>query len=237
MRILLLSDIHANFPALEAIGQRHEQGFETILNCGDSTVYATFPNQTLAWLRKQKALSILGNTDTKVVKLLRGKNFKKPRKAEKRIMYTWTAEHLDTKGKADLQSFPEVREFELGGFRMGMYHGSPNNPNEQLFNDSPGSRFQELARKTDREIICIGHSHTPFHKKINSVHFINPGSVGRMFDSDPRASYAILDIDAGTLKVKHHRIAYPIERSAKGISDEMLPPLYADMFRLGKKLN
>ena len=96
MRILLISDIHANFVALEAIAKRFRpQSFDLILNGGDTLVYGPFPNQTIDWLRSNRALSILGNTDRHIITLLKGGSFKKPRKAEKRIMYGWTAAELN----------------------------------------------------------------------------------------------------------------------------------------------
>jgi hypothetical protein len=64
---------------------------EQIFNCGDTLVYAPFPNETIDWLRRRAVFSIRGNTDDKVIKLLKGKSFRKPSKPEKRIMYTSTA--------------------------------------------------------------------------------------------------------------------------------------------------
>ena len=238
MKILLLSDIHANFPALASVDSLEKQHHhDQIIHCGDATVYATFPNQTLAWLRKHEALNILGNTDLKVLKLLKGKNFKKPKKAEKRIMYTWTAGELSKKNQRYLRSLPTFLEFSTAGKKIGMYHGSPENPNEQLFASTPRQRFQEIGRKTDRDIIICGHSHTPFHKKIDGIHFINPGSVGRMFDGDPRASYATLEIKDSQVRVNHHRLGYDIEKTVQGIKEALLPPIYVEMYRQGRKLN
>ncbi|MGB3223768.1 MAG: metallophosphoesterase family protein, partial [Desulforhopalus sp.] len=79
IRLLLISDIHGNYPALQAIDrQLNAANFDYIINSGDCLVYAPFPNETLDWLSKHKAISILGNTDQKVIKLLLGKSFKKP---------------------------------------------------------------------------------------------------------------------------------------------------------------
>ncbi len=238
MKILLLSDIHANFPALASIYSAEKtHSHDMIIHCGDSTVYATFPGATLNWLKKHKAVNILGNTDIKVLKLLRGSGFKKPKKAEKRIMYTWTAAHLAAAEIDYLASLPLYHEFTAAGRKIGVYHGSPANPNEQLFASTPSQRFEEIGRKSDRDIILCGHSHTPFHKKIRGVHFINPGSVGRMFDGDPRASYAVLEIDEQRIRVRHFRRGYDIEETVRGITEALLPPIYGEMYRLGRKLN
>ena len=86
-RILLVADIHGNYPAIKAISE--ELGistFDYLLNCGDSLVYAPFANETLRWLLQYKGISILGNTDRKVIDLLHGRPMIKPKKEEKRIM-------------------------------------------------------------------------------------------------------------------------------------------------------
>lgn len=238
MKILLISDIHANFPALEAVDRRVRAGtFDLIINGGDSTVYATFPNETLDWLRAHKAVSILGNTDIKVLKLLAGRTFKKPGNAEKRIMYTWTAEQLTQENGKFLAGISNRLELDIEGYTLGIFHGSPANDTEHLFSDTSASRFQELTGKTGNNIIITGHSHSPFHKKINSVHFINPGSVGRMFDNNPDAAYAVLELQGRKVKVSLCRCPYDIDRVARGLRDNLLPPIYEEMFRRGRKLN
>jgi diadenosine tetraphosphatase ApaH/serine/threonine PP2A family protein phosphatase len=83
----------------------------------------------------------------------------------------------------------------------------------------------------------MGHSHVPYYKIVDGVHFINPGSVGRMFDGDPRASFAVLNISAGNIAVEHFRIPYPVEAVVKDLKKHRLPDIYAKMFRTGKKLN
>ena len=238
MKLLLLSDIHGNFPALQAAAQHaHAEDCDLIVNAGDSTVYAPFCNQTLDWLRRHKVLSILGNTDIKVKKLLGGKRFKKPSKPEKRIMYTTTAESLSRKNRQHLLKLKKKAFFSVKGFHFGLFHGSPEDPDEFLFDCTPDARFQELARATDYDIIITGHSHTPYHKHINGVHFINPGSIGRMFDGNPDASYAILHLQKNTIRLKHYRCSYAIEKVIRELAEKKLPDIYAEMYRSGRKLN
>jgi len=242
MHILLISDIHANFPALAAIASHFRaHSFDAILNTGDSLVYGPFPNETLGWLQKQQTFSILGNTDRKVLKLLAGKSFKKPSKPEKRIMYTWTAEVLEVQHANYLRSTPNSLNIELEpkkAFpRIGLFHGSPADNDEFLFPDTPIEHLCELAKLTAAEIIITGHSHTPYHRLAGKTHFINPGSVGRMFDGDPRASCAVLSVTGHDIRVDHHRIPYPIDQVVAGLKNNNLPEIYEEMFKLGKKLN
>jgi putative phosphoesterase len=241
MRILLLADIHGNMPALLAIERYFAEhggiGFDTICNCGDSTVYAPFPNETLQWLRDRQAFSILGNTDHKALTLLSGKNFKKPHDEEKRVMYRSTVEALTKESQRYLLSLPDSRELNLQGITIGLFHGSPEHPRELLFAWTPDSRFQELSALTDCQIVVTGHSHSPYYKYIGGTHFINPGSAGRMFDGNPQASCALLTITGTGVQVQLHRISYPVEEVVDALRRHNLPEIYAAMFRQGRKLN
>jgi predicted phosphodiesterase len=245
LNILLLSDIHGNFPALAAIEQFFaDEHFDLILNGGDSVVYAPFPSETLRWLRQHQAISILGNTDKKVIRLLQGKPLNKPRNIDKRIMYTSTAGQLDEEGRNDLFAMPAYLDLQLAvgdsgpvGRTVGLHHGSPAEPHEFLFADTPNERFAELAAASRSEIIVTGHSHTPYHKLIAGIHFINPGSAGRMFDGDPRVSCAVLRLSADAVEVEHFRIAYDIETVIRALAGCRLPEIYARMYREGRKLN
>ncbi len=249
IRILLISDIHGNYPALKAIDQQlNTSGFDYIINSGDSLVYAPFPNKTVSWLREHRAISILGNTDQKVIKLLSGKMMKKPGNPEKRIMYTSTAEALDDAGRSYLRSLATTTKLKLKlrqsgktaqkrQVKLGIFHGSPADHDEFLFADTPDSRFFELAGLTNCQIVVTGHSHSPYHKMLANVHFINPGSVGRMFDGNPSASCATLEVTDETITVQHFRITYAIDEVVMKIREENLPEIYVAMYQQGKKLN
>ncbi len=247
MNILLLSDIHANFPALQAVANTlSPQSFDIIINCGDTVVYGPFPNKTIEWLQTYNVLSILGNTDKKIVKLLQGKSFSKPSKYEKRIMYTWTAEHLSQRSAKYLCSLKKQRKISVAleladetiKKKIGLFHGSPDDPNEFLFDTTPCTRFESLAQKYPKlSFIVCGHSHTPFHKKVGNTHFINPGSVGRMFDGNPATSCCTLKITTIGVTVTHYRIPYNIELTISELRNNKLPEIYCKMYRLGKKLN
>ena len=247
LRILLISDIHGNYPALQAIDrQLNATSFDYIVNSGDCLVYAPFPNETLNWLQQHQTFSILGNTDRKVIKLLLGKPFNKPKNPEKRIMYSSTTEELTDTSRSYILSLEKCRKLKLQApgnsghdqtIKLGIFHGSPADPDEFLFAETPDARFHELASQTNCHIVITGHSHSPYHKKLSNIHFINPGSTGRMFDSDPRACCATLKITEDTISVQHYRIAYDIDRVITKIRENKLPEIYATMFLTGKKLN
>jgi putative phosphoesterase len=238
-KLLVLGDIHANYPALKAIENhvKHYQ-FDGIINTGDITVYNTFPNETIEWLRRRKeSVSILGNTDRRILKILKGGKLSKPGKEEKRVMYFWTCENLLPENIKYLKLLPKKADLTIGNIRIGVFHGTLDNEDETLFPDSPANRFCELAKGSPYKIQIMGHSHVPYYKTINKIHFINPGSAGRMFDGDPRASFAIIKIFGNKINVEHLRIPYPVKEVVKGLKKNFLPDIYKKMFRTGRKLN
>lgn len=200
-------------------------------------MYAPFPNETLHWLQKNNVHSIVGNTDRKVRKLLRGEDFKKPRKEEKRIMYTWTAEQLDLTAKKYILGLKKTKYISVEDKTIGLFHGSPDDPDEFLFPNMPQNRFATLAGSCPCDIILTGHSHTPFHKQISNTHFINPGSIGRMFDSNPAASCATLTIEDNQINPKFYRILWPVDVTVAELKKQKLPEIYQTMFLVGRKLN
>lgn len=246
MRILLISDIHANFVALEAVAARFPpQSFDLIINGGDTLVYGPFPNQTIDWLRSHKALSILGNTDQHVITLLDGKTFKKPRKAEKRIMYGWTAAALSKENIDWLRRQPVSREIALAESpqpgpqepMLAMHHGSPADPDEFLFSATPSCRFEQLAQLVSAPIVTIGHSHQQFHLETDGVTFINPGSTGRMFDGKISGGCAVITMEKRCFSVELHRVPFSAAAVAAEFSRQKLPGIYSEMVLRGRKLN
>ncbi len=238
-KILVLGDIHANFPALKAIENYvREDRFDGIINTGDFTVYSTYPNETILWFRKRKkSICILGNTDRRVLRILKGKKLKRPKKEEKRVMYFWTSENLLPENVRYLKSLPTQTDLTIGNIHIGVFHGTCDDKDETLVPTASESRFRKLAKGSPFQIHIMGHSHTPYYRKINGIHFINPGSVGRMFDGDPRTAFAILKLSSGEIAVEHFRIPYPVEAVIKGLKENRLPDIYAKMYRVGRKLN
>mgnify|MGYP001824000175 CR=1 FL=1 len=238
-KLLLLGDIHANYPALKAIQKYIKPDrFDRIINTGDFTVYSTFPNETIQWFReRKKTICLLGNTDRRILRILKGQQLKKPRKKDKRIMYFWTSENLLPENIRHLKSLPKQTDFTVGPIRIGVFHGTCDDTDEELFSDAPEDRFHKLAKNSPYKIHIMGHSHVPYHKVVDGVHFINPGSVGRMFDGDPRTSFAILKISSGKIGVEHFRIPYPVKEVVKSLKKHRLPDIYTKMFLIGKKLN
>jgi putative phosphoesterase len=238
-RVLLMSDIHANYPALKAIEEFvRPHRFHRIVHAGDCTVYGTFPNETIRWFREREhAVCIAGNTDRRVLDLLAGKELKKPRKEEKRVMYFWTGGHLLPENADFLKSLPEQADLAIGDVRINVIHGDFDDEEESSYPGAPEGWLRKLAKDSSHQVHVLGHTHAPYHKIIDGVHFINPGSVGRPFDGDPRASFAILTVSSREIAVEHFRIRYPVKQVITDLDKNGLPDIYAEMYRTGRKLN
>ena len=115
IRILLISDIHGNYPALQAIDRQLDaSSFDYIVNSGDSLVYAPFPNETISWLQRASGhLHSRQHRSKKYIKFLSGKKVKKPGNPEKRIMYTATAEALNDASRRYLCSLTTTAKLKL----------------------------------------------------------------------------------------------------------------------------
>jgi diadenosine tetraphosphatase ApaH/serine/threonine PP2A family protein phosphatase len=82
-------------------------------------------------------------------------------------------------------------------------------------------------------VLCFGHTHKPWHRAVDGVHFVNAGSVGRPKDGDPRAGYVLLEVGEGEARVEFVRVDYDVERAARAVIDAGLPADFADFLRTG----
>ncbi len=236
MKITLLADIHGNLPALEAV-LRHAEGqmaSETILNLGDSVGYGPNPNEVVRWTQSAHVINILGNYDQKVLsKKHRKEGWSWVKNPDKRAMFAWTYQALSKKSRKILKKMPIQRELTLEGHHILMTHGSPSSINEHLLPDTPTTRLKELAAMTKAKVILCGHSHQAFVRRVEDVQFINPGTVGRPDDGDPRASYATLDFSDGEVKVEFHRVPYDVTAAIRSMCQTGLPEIFTQVLQQG----
>jgi len=238
-RIALISDIHGNLPALEAVlGDAARHDHDEIWNLGDMLGYAPFPNEVLRTLREVHAVNLIGNYDLKVLDFKRQQaKWKHKKSPAKYVGFQWNDAELLDDGRAFLTSLPEQVRRPINGIEALLVHGSPASIDELLNSDTPVPRFEELAEMARADLVVCGHSHEPFVRRVGKTSFINPGSVGRPEGGDGRASYALVAFSDGALKVGHRRVAYDIERVVRAVHAAGLPKDYVDVFRQAKSLD
>jgi hypothetical protein len=237
MKLAILSDIHGNRHALEAV-LKHARGqgaAQLILNLGDSTGYGPDPEGVVRWIRGANFRNILGDYDNKVVsKKHRREAWKAVKTSDKRAMFAWTYEALSKRSRKFLKALPEQISLQLEGLQLVLSHASPASRHEHLGLDTPETRLQALAQGSKADIILCGHSHQAFVRRAAGTLFINPGSVGRPDDGDPRASYAVLELQEDRATAQLFRVPYNITGAVQAMRRTGLPLIFSEVLRQGK---
>jgi len=236
MIIACIGDVHGNLPALEAVlSHAQDHGALAIWNIGDFVGYGPFPDEVVQRLRDEGALSIRGNYDRKTLQVLeKQKKWLKTKSPEKLLAFQWAYEHLSPQSREYLAALPEQIRLFMKGWNVLLVHGSPADPDEHLSPSTPESRFNDLNKVAQADLVICGHSHRSFLRQVGSTWYINTGAVGRPDDGDPRAEYALLRLEPGSRQVAHYRVEYDVDRVVMEIRRCQLPETFAQMFSLGR---
>ena len=250
MRYALISDIHANLPALESVlaDLARRPDVDATYHIGDLVGYAPWPNETVALLRSHHIAGVAGNYDSTVATDYKhcGCRYEDPRQEElSHLSYDWTRRHVSPETKRQLGDLPFRIDLKpLGGHATGptviLVHGTPTLNTLYWEQDRPDSFCSKMAEHADAktgDVICFGHTHKPWHRVVDGIHFVNTGSVGRPKDGDWRAGYVLLDIGAGQPSVEFVRVEYDIDHTARAILDSDLPHEFADYLRSGGQVS
>ena len=238
MKIALLADAHGNLPALEAVlADADAHDCESVWFLGDFVGYGPFPEQTVTALQETCDACILGNYDRKVLTFPRKRHKWSRRKEPAKFRaFEFASDELSERSRAFLEALNETRRLEIAGLRVLLVHGSPASDSEHLDVTTPRERLRELAEQAEVDLICCGHSHQQFDQTVDGVRFVNPGAVGRPEGGDPRACYAVLEIERGSLTAHLRRLDYDVQRTLLALRAHDLPAEFEDMFRLGRSL-
>lgn len=219
MRILLLADIHANWPALSAVVTAEE--FDACLFVGDVVDYATDPAPCIDWLREHSAHCVRGNHDHSVaqrVTVRPGGTFRKMAAA----MRPHHFDALNDDHLTWLARMPVTEHVVLGDHSFLLVHATPRDPMDEYIAHVE-DQWQARLQHVDVDFVCVGHTHIPMELRLSNTTVINPGSVGQPRDGDNRAAYAIIEDGV----VSFHRIDYDIDQTiahmvASGIEDDVV---------------
>ncbi len=239
MKVALIGDVHGNLPALEAVlADADARGCEALWNIGDFVGYGPFPDECVRLLAERADVSIVGNYDQKALKFPRKrKKWRKSKRREKWEAFQFAYERLSERSRKFLAGLPEQVRLEAAGHRVLLCHGSPADPSEHLWPETPEARLRELAALADADLVVCGHSHQAFVRAVGGVTFVNTGTVGRPDDGDPRACYAVAELRPGRLRVVHQRVAYDVARAAAAVRAAGLPEAFARMLVEGRSLD
>ncbi len=231
MRIGIISDIHGNIAALDAVlHDLRSRALDAVYCLGDLVGYAAHPNEVAERIRTEGIPTIMGNYDDGVgfERDECGCAYANP--ADRALgdqSLAWTKATVTPDNKAFLRTLVSEIRFEADGRRVLLVHGSPRRINEYLFEDRPMSSFQRLAAASHADIIVFGHTHKPYTKRVNDVLFVNAGSVGKPKDGDWRACYIVLDPSDTAAPVEFIRVPYDVASEAAAIRASDLPDRFA----------
>jgi diadenosine tetraphosphatase ApaH/serine/threonine PP2A family protein phosphatase len=246
VRYLILSDIHANIDALDAVLRAADGTWDRALVLGDMVGYGAEPNAVIDRMRAlDVAAAIRGNHDKAACGLDDGSNFNQIA----RYAAAWTGETLTPENREYLRSLPSgpIVLDEL----FEICHGSPADEDQYIFD---GSDAQHALDALDRPLCLFGHTHLPviFYRngavfdgvvpdgdpdtevrlQPGAQYLVNPGAVGQPRDGDPRAAFAVLDSDGRALLLR--RVQYPVQTAQKRILAAGLPASLANRLGIGR---
>jgi predicted phosphodiesterase len=239
LKYALISDVHSNLPALEALLAHidEQEDVDATYHLGDLVGYAHWPNETVALIQELGILGIAGNYDSTVATDYKhcGCKADSPRGEElSHLSYEWTRAHVSPETKRALAALPFRMDLRPMGRHKArpqiiLVHGTPTLNTLYWTEGRPDSFCMKMgnsagARKGD--LIAFGHTHKPWH-------FLNTGSVGKPKDGDWRAGYVIVEAEAEVKSVEFVRVEYDLERAVEGILGSDLPNKFADQLRTG----
>lgn len=217
MKILLLADIHSNWPALQAI----DETFDVCLFLGDAVDYAADPVPVIEWLQENATYSVRGNHDHSVaqrVALTPGGMFR-------RIAAGLRPHHFGVLNDTHLTwlaQLPVTQHLTIGDHSFLLVHASPRDPMDEYVDDRVEA-WESRLQHVDVDFVCVGHTHLPMCLELSGTKVINPGSVGQPRDGDWRASYAVIEDG----EVSFHRVEYDLDATIEhmkkcGIDDQVI---------------
>ncbi len=247
MKYALISDIHANVPALDAVIADIERvGVDAIYHIGDLVGYGPWPNETVARLIERSIPGVVGNYDSTVAAGYKhcGCRYEDPRQeALSHESFAWTLTHTSRATKRFLGGLPfriDIRPFggHTAGPAIALVHGNQTLNTVYVTEDRSDDFLDAMASALgvrSGDVVAFGHTHKPWERSVNGVRFVNTGSVGRPKDGDWRAGYVLLDVTAHEASVGFRRVEYDVERTADAILTSALPDEFAYYLRSGGK--
>jgi predicted phosphodiesterase len=245
--IALLSDIHGNLDALEAVltHLRDSAPHAARYHLGDLVGYSAEPDAVVARLEAEGIAGVAGNYDSTVAhgyKHCGCRSENAQQEALAHESFAWTLAHTSAATKARLAALPfrlDIRPLggHVAGPRVVLLHAHSTSNLIYVTADRPDDflrKMGEAVGATAGDLVAFGHTHKPWHRVVDGVHYVNTGSVGRPKDGDARAGYVLVEVrDDAALDVQIVRVPYDVERAAQKVLAAGLPSEFAAFLRSG----
>ena len=218
MLVGLLSDLHGNEPALSAVLDDMPP-VDALACAGDVVGYNPWPGACVDAMRERDVPTVRGNHDRAVVT---DTSFAFNSMAGAGVRYA--REQLTDDQLAWLETLP-TEHTVLDG-RVKLVHGHPEDPDRYTY---PGMFSERLLG--DEDVLVMGHTHVQHHEVFDGQVALNPGSVGQPRDGNPKAAYAVLDLEE--LTVEERRVAYDVDRVVEAVREAGLPDRIGNRLKMG----
>jgi predicted phosphodiesterase len=241
VRIAVLSDIHGNLPALAAVRKAVDASRpDYVAICGDLVFNGPDPAGSLALvqeLERAGAFVTLGNTDLAVADgdfTAAFPWFSDGAPDAYLAAAEWARDQIGDEGVDYLRRLPSERRLRVGddgsphGDLVLFCHASPGSLTESLSVDLDAVVTIDRISRTDAKVIVCGHTHLPEVREVGWRTIVNGGSAGYVFDGDPSASWALIEIDEGVIKAEIRRTEYDVMAASDAVSARGLP---GDVYR------
>lgn len=236
IKIAIISDIHSNITALDAVLFDIENyGCKNILCCGDLVGYGPSPNEVIERIRELGIPTVMGNYDEAVGFLLPacGCHINNPKQKElSNNSLNWSIANTTQENRAFLRNLPESMECIYGSKSLLLNHATFESISEYVY-EKDEERIAGILSEINHDIYIYGHTHYPFIKAIRNKMIINAGSVGRPKNLDNRATYILLEIEDLSIHGTIRKVLYDIEKVASAIEQSGLDSYFADFIRNG----
>jgi putative phosphoesterase len=235
MRIAVISDVHANLPALRAVLEDVAAiGADAVYCTGDVVGRGPHPNEVVDELRRLEIPTVQGNWDEAIGmdREQTGAAWSSPEvEAAGDRSLRWSIEALTDENRSWLRQLPATLRVTLEGRSAYFFHGSPIRETEYLWADRPSRVFARIASDEADDLFCFGHTHEAWHRVVGQAHFVAAGSVGCGTEGDARARYAVVYIGEPGLAIGFRAVDYDHDgvvrdMAARGLSLDLLrePP-------------
>jgi putative phosphoesterase len=238
VRMVFISDIHANFPALcRSLEWAKRHRADRIVCAGDVVGHGPHPTEVIRLLIEQQVSAIVGNVDRKVLELLESpKKLQKRLKKKSQAPAAWAALSLGDEERAWLAGRPSELRFAAEGVDVQVVHGSPLSDTDYVFPSITAAALLAKLGESRPGLLVCGHSHIPFTRRIAGVRVVNCGSVGRPVDGDPSGALAVCDFPGdGQAVCRIVRFGFPIEPLVADLVSRGARGASPDEYRTGTK--
>jgi putative phosphoesterase len=212
MRLAVMSDVHGNLPALEAVLEDLQPyAVDGIVVAGDF-VHGPQAVETVRLLRSLGCWMIRGNCDTGLLQYSLGDAPDAHYTHRQFALLRWAHRHVDQETLDFFRSLPEQRVVEINGAApIRMVHGSPRNPSESIFPDRDPATLDRALAQTSEPVLVCGHTHIPWKVTRDDRLALNPGAVCGPLNGDVGAQYALLSWHDGRWQAEHRTVPYDLE--------------------------